>query len=557
VKNDISSDPLATRGDCTKPIMGVPKASLRTSPTKHKKTTTTPAEKSAGTSGEGATGDVVREDRDERIVVVQFSVVGMESETRDKLFAMRNVMHRMLNAAISEWHRADKRPSKTHPTRTVLDRGPVVEAVKNILDKERAYWQAETERLPTIVAKFQNEYDREVIPNIKEEIEKKLLAEKWNLRTALCRAAITIPSSVYDQIINNTEKAFKLYKDSSFRGERSLPTFRFGQPVGWRDGRWELKGDALKKGVYDLRVPIDMIGRTTEYGTLRLIPDGPSMFKWAKQMTDEDLLQDGMVKLADARLVYSESKKQWFAKLTIRVRYKAPDASPGIAAMRRGVHNAFVIVFEDGYCRTISGGDVIAFKAKIKARKESVSRHLRSLELGTGARGHGVKRRNAALNRIDDSEARFVDTRCKTWAAHIAKLLKTRNVGTLIVAKTNSKKEFIGAVEDEKIAPFLWQWPFAKAFDCLKHACEYNGIEIKEKDCGLNRRRCPKCLHVNQEAPGLTFTCDVCQPEFKRPSDQIIGWNLLIDAVGGAPIEKSERAKQKFKRKLQELHSDS
>lgn len=224
--------------------------------------------------------------------------------------------------------------------------------------------------------------------------------------------------------------------------------------------------------------------------------------------------------------------------------------------MRRGAHNAFVLAFEDGSCEPITGEDVIAFKAKIKARKESVSRHLRSLELGKGARGHGMKRRFAALTRIDDAEARFVDTRCKNWAAYIVKLLlaPARNVGKLIVAKPkeNEKdKEFIDSVDDEILQAWLRNFPFAKAFDCLKRACEYKGISVEEVNFNFNTRRCPApdCGHIHASRQDGMFTCEVC--EFKRPSDQILALNMLKDAVGDAPMKKSEAIRKVMQKALQ------
>jgi transposase len=360
---------------------------------------------------------------------------------------------------------------------------------------------------------------------------------------------------IYDPIVRATKSKYDEYLKDAFRGARSSPTFREGQPIRWRDGGWELKRSD-KKGAYELTLPISVSQAEGKNGkpksvvdrtVLVIIPDGPSMFGWMKRLTDESELADGSVKQCDARVVYSDRKKQWFVKLTGRFSYTQPEPGSRVAAMRRGVNNAFVIVFDDGYCRTIEGGDVIAFKKKIKARTDAIRRHLKSLELGSGARGHGKKRREAGITRIHDSESRFVDTRCKTWAASVAKLLKHKNVGTLLVAKANSK-EFFDSVDDEEVAAFLHQWPFAKAFDLIKKACEVQGIVVKaDQDVGFNARRCPQCGFVHAKRQTGSFICEVCRPEFKRPADQILAWNMLLDAVGKEPLNESRAAEKAFR----------
>jgi transposase len=158
------------------------------------------------------------------------------------------------------------------------------------------------------------------------------------------------------------------------------------------------------------------------------------------------------------------------------------------------------------------------------------------------------------LRRIDDSEARFIDTRCKTWAAQIVRLLRKQQVGRLFAAKSNTK-EFLDSVTNEVAAAYLRQWPFAKSADRLASACEINGIVIEEIETGLNARRCPQCKHEHLDAQNDTFTCEICG--LKRPSDQILAWNMLVDAVGAEPIQKNVATEKKMVKALKKLGETS
>lgn len=358
-----------------------------------------------------------------------------------------------------------------------------------------------------------------------------------------------MPSAVYDAAVRWTASRHAIYAKDAFRGERTLDTYRSGQPIRWRDGEWEL-WESDRRGVYELTLPTHSDGKRVERARVRVVPDGPSMHACAKRMIDSGAVARGDVKLCDARAVYSEKKKTWFMKLTFRYRRPAVEGvGDGVAALRRGVGNAFVLSFADRRAELVTGKDVLEFKARMRARKMSIGEHLRSLELGTGARGHGRKRRFRALDRLGDAEKRFVDNRSKTWAAAIAKLCADRRVGRLLVSKM-SVRDMLDRVDGsdekswERIAPLLHQWPFDKMLTCVEAACAKRGIVVEEFDAPLNGRRCPFCLHVHARRQWPTFVCDNPKCQEKRPADVIVGLNALRDAVGEEVVE-AERARRK------------
>lgn len=108
----------------------------------------------------------------DQVVVAHFSIVHMQDLDRERLHAMRDLMHRVLNTALSEWHRADKVPSKTNPEKKTLDRGPVTEAVKALLERERAYWAAQLSGAQATVEKVRHALGRAKVKARPSEIER-------------------------------------------------------------------------------------------------------------------------------------------------------------------------------------------------------------------------------------------------------------------------------------------------------------------------------------------------------------------------------------------------
>lgn len=541
--------PVTTEGQLQPRTSGGVKCPIGEAASLSKEGVTNPHPTPNASQEEGCDGASGAEKRETQPTVVQFSILfDGDEEKFAHLWAMRDSMHRQLNVAFSEWRRADKVPSKRNPEKSTFDRGPVTDAVKALLVREKEYWAKQLPAKEALVAKLRVDLGQAKAKELAEDVQKleeKLRGAQREAGKVRVRSEIGVPSSVYDSVVRFTQSRLAVYKKEEFRGSRAADSFTAGQPIHWRDGSWAFS-DGVKRGNYRLELELSSDGKKIRRGTFNVIPDGPSMYGYAKMMVSGD------VKLCDARVVYSEKKKQWFAKLTIKYKRK-PAESPGTAvvALRRGVQNAFVLVFENGRAEFISGGDVLHFKRKLKARKVSVSRHKDKLEAGPASRGRGKARREQAMRKIHDAEDRFVDWRCKTWAANIAKMCKQRGVGTLLVSKMGPVEMFDGS---EYIEALLYQWPFTRMLDQVKTAVEKVGVVVKEYIPHFDARRCPnvvageRCGHIHEKRQTPTFKCEVCR--FERPSDQIVAWNGLIDAVGVEPMVKAETVKREIKRKL-------
>ncbi len=509
----------------------------------------------AQAEGSGVASAVQVDESEKGTTVVQFSLISHPQEPPQQwelLWANTNIMHRIKNTAISEWHRAALRPSNGNPNKQVLDRTAVSNAVKQLLERERAYWAKELlerEKRKTRAEKAVIKARKNPGPDL-SRIEAEYESAERAVFKAQVRADLQVPSAIYDNQVHLMGKRYKLYSKAAFRGDRSLDSFKKGQPIQWKTSCWGF-AKGTQKGHYSLTVPLTMNGSQHSF-TFDCIPDGPTMYHRARHMVDQELLEAGLVELCDARITHSkrEGKTKWFAKLTIRDRVDSrPDSATGVAALRRGIKNAFVIAFEDGDVRYFNGEEVIAFKRRMEARKKSLGRRGSPLAIGSAARGRGKLRRYKAWMKIYEAEKRYVDWRCKTWAAELVKLLVARKVGVLLLPVIGGDKDMKDA--NDYIQALLYKWPFSELGERIKAACAKKNIKVIEYEPKFDARRCPKCQHVHDKRQVGTFTCEIC--EYKRPADQVLAWNGLLSVIGKEPLERNEKLAEEIDKKVQSI----
>ena len=575
---------LKDEGRLTKTKAGKPGHPASTPTPQGEKTCGAPFDADGYGIGCGLEGGLEDADEELETKVVQFSILyDGDEEKFEHLWALRDLSFRALNIAFSEWRRADKVVSKKNPEKTTLERKPVGLAVRTLADKQRAYWAAQLDTRLASVERVRVSLGRARSKNREpeiERIEKELARALSDVKKARVRAEIDF-SPFVDSIVHFTMQRHAVYKKVEWSGERSADSFKADGPVRWdKPTLWDLE-EGEKRGHYVLKLALGKDGNRVDRRSFDVMPDGGGMYGYAKRMLEEG------AKLCDARAVWSERKSQWFAKLTVKLPRKAAKvAGTETASLRRGVKSALVLAYEDGYVRTIEGTDVLWFKRKVKARRGALGNRGRRLDCGTEARTHGRKKWLRALTRLGDAEDRFVDAKCKTWAAAIAAELVERKVGKLLVAKMEKMGgKDMSAGGDEVVEALLYAWPFARLLEWITKACEavpvdnrgrairakfddegkkvvgkpvslgtgaklvpkdpdrevagYVKIEVGSFESVYNARRCPSCKHMHEKRQEGTFECEVCK--FTRPADQIVAWNGLLDAVGGEPLEKAKK----------------
>jgi len=316
---------------------------------------------------------------------------------------------------------------------------------------------------------------------------------------------------------------------------RSLPSFKPTCPV-------LVRGDSWKPVPDDAGYAID-VTLTANQEPLRvaLVVCGGSAHANMRRMLSGDGIKRG-----DMKLKWDERKRKWLAIMS----YSFPEPEKrtgGCIAVHRGMTAMLYAAAEDGFARPIvDGGDVLALKAQMLARKRSIGLHRP--ELGDGAKGHGRKRRFAAIEALQGKEARFTTTKCQQAAAATVKLAIERGAGTVLV-------EDFGGIDDDTAPWMVKRWPWAKLKECIVWACKKAGLETVEVGAAYNTKTCPKCGATDSDVvvKGGHFQCVACGLHHR--TDAIACWNMLRKhgAETGVDAAQTEhQAKMKRVRKPKE-----
>lgn len=351
-------------------------------------------------------------------------------------------------------------------------------------------------------------------------------------------AEFVLSGSIVDTARQASVQKFKADLKDILRGDKSLPTYRYGTPIPLRDGQWSLLSD--DKGC---RLRFKLTGGRTEWLEFVAVAGGDGAYTHLRRIAsgDEQFI------LANARIRYDEHRKRWLATLCYWNPKPKADRDPTrVLCVRRGISSILTAASSDAwfgrwqeatYRVDDEGGRptdnaLMHKKRMIDARRRALQRHTRYV--GCGARGRGEKRRMAHLDRLRTAEADFVDTFSKQAGAWVAARALERQCGTVAI------EDFGSPVDPQSEAWWLLKrWPWAQLKAAIVWACKKAGLAIREVSAEANCRRCPApgCGHELTEPEYKTFTCPVCG--YKRPADYVAVVNMLAAATGNRDAQRS------------------
>ena len=364
------------------------------------------------------------------------------------------------------------------------------------------------------------------------------------------RAVLALPSVIEDFTAAKAKQAATDYlRKHAWRGDKSLPSFKHGAPIFFRDGStsWRLRREDARSIVLALKLTP---GRSdmTEFA---IGIDGGGAWAHVRRMLDG--IADGVaisgVKLGDCKVVYLEKKRKWLAKLCYS--WDAPPL-PGLdvnrlMAVHRGIRAFLTFATSDGLLGVIGeGSDVVAVKAQWAGRRAQLRGHKR--EIGKGAKGHGYKRRYATYRTLDDIERNWSKTYCQQRAAHVVRVALQRGCWT-VVMEDYSAKELADEVETgggDHVARMIRQFPFALLKTCVVWACAKAGIRVIAVPSQYESITCPKCGNIDagQDDGRGTFLCAKCST--KRNVDGVAAWNMLNSAGCSDGFKNADAAIRKL-----------
>jgi transposase len=319
-------------------------------------------------------------------------------------------------------------------------------------------------------------------------------------------------------------QAFRRYLRETRAGiTRSMPSFRSKTPVFFRQDQWSFNRRALPNG--------DGKPREAYVLGFRLTKDDPVM-EFVLGVTGGNahsearkLLEAGTAyKTGDLKLKFDERKRKWFAILSYSK--PKPDFVRGnLFAVHRGMHHMLYGLDESERGTPIfRGEDVRVLKLQMKKRARDLGRHRP--ELGTGAHGHGVRRRDAALIRLRDKEERFTETKMQQAAAAMVRAALSVGAGTIVV-EDYSTIDDAAIDETTEIGWLAKRWPWYLQDQANRWAATKAGLEVLAVPSQFISRDCPNCGARCEDADNKrgTFTCPKC--DYKRPIDYVNGLHMM------------------------------
>ena len=448
-----------------------------------------------------------------------------------RLFDLRGCMHRLLNAGIRACVRADEAPMTDRATDKDLSAAARA-GIKVALSDERAYWTGRVGK---------GHEDGAMDP------------EK-----AVRLSELALPSVIEDYVATRAVKAYADARKHMGRGDKSLPSFKGGSPIPFRDGdtSWSIERD--DKG-YVL--------------SLKLFPGRGPMTRFAVRVfgasghADVKRMIAGDAKLGDARVVRNDRTRAWEARLCFQ--FQRPEAVVGteVLAVHRGMHNFLTIVKTTGDVWQLPGDGYLLQKRAFSARRAQMASHIRKGELGHGARGHGIRRKFAALTRLDDAEARMIKSACQKAASYTERPGEQRGqrqgIGVVDCALREPRAAVVLIEDYSKLPPddarFMPSWPYAQLKGSVAWACQKAGLELREVPASFISQRCPACKWtdpsnvrtVSARHGGTTvmFECTADGCGFRRHVDAIAALNMLAaGGCGEGPLERFEERMKAFAR---------
>lgn len=355
--------------------------------------------------------------------------------------------------------------------------------------------------------------------------------------------AATVPSgAVVTGVAGSVLARWKRFRKDEKLGLSTLPTFKGRAPIIVASKGVDCR--SLDGGAVALSLSMTERGTPRVEFVVRPYKDhGHALLR---------RIVSGEAKLGDCRIQEDDRgriKWQAFVSLTYGVEEQTGGRT---MAVHRGVADALTVaVATDGkresWTSTLaSGGDILAHKAAYRARRASLGRHAR--DASNGARGHGGLRRLEHITRLEDSEERWVRSKCQTLAARVMEIAKQRGVTRIVLEDwTNPAGPDLGGVEW-----LVRSFPMAQLRASIEWAARMRGLDVAVVSGAYTSRICPSCGHEHESPPvkksaspttGTTrysFHCEKCQ--LWRPADYVAAWNLLLRDGKPCPLEDEKRA---------------
>lgn len=231
----------------------------------------------------------------------------------------------------------------------------------------------------------------------------------------------------------------------------------------------------------------------------------------------------GSLPHGDCKIQYDRDRKKWYAL----VAYDAPEPEPipvdlaRAMVVHRGMRNALTVMTTTGQFYKLTASKYLAQRRGLQARTRDAQR-ISPEELGSGAKGHGRKRRHEHAEKIGEKLARVTKTFCQQSAAWCRRYADLHGVALVVI------EDYGGIEPNPNLRRVLDRFPLNQMKQSVAHICESTGRTLKEVPGEYISSTCPRCNNADtsqHNARTDVFHCKRCN--FERPADWVAALWML------------------------------
>lgn len=310
-----------------------------------------------------------------------------------------------------------------------------------------------------------------------------------------------ISGDTFEQIVRQAVDTFNTQSKEILNSNASLPSFRRDQPIPVRARALNLNDE------YQVYLPLMNAKQAKKH---RFTGTRKQSFhvqldarKNAKVVLDKIL--SGEFTMADSMIQRTLDGK-WFLLLVYNepVKQVAKDDSV-IVGVDLGISKAaYMAVNNSKQNFFIDGGEVKAFRNRIRGRRRSLQNQLRVCS--HNRRGHGRKTLLKPLEHLSEKESNFNDLVNHRYSKAIVEWAEKQGAGVIQMEDLSSIKKL--RVKNNQLS----NWTYFDLATKIEYKARQKGIEVIKINPRYTSQRCSKCGVIDKESRETqeVFECTTC-----------------------------------------------
>lgn len=250
-----------------------------------------------------------------------------------------------------------------------------------------------------------------------------------------------------------------------------------------------------------------------------------------------DRIIDGTYKLCDSRI--SKVKTKFYLLITYQFeKEKVISDKSRVMGVDLGIVKSAYMAFNFDDCLRydIDGNEIIAFRQRVEARRNSMLRQ--SKYAGEGRRGRGRATLLKPIEKLRDRVANFRRTTNHKYSKYIVEMAVKHGCGVI------QMENLSGINERDK---FMKQWSYYELQQFVEYKAKEKGIEVRYVDPKYTSQRCSCCGYIakGNRTKQADFECVICG--YKANADFNAAKNIAeprIEALIEAELKRKDNERR-------------